>query len=161
MVAWRGTPQGGHAPGRSANADQTDGGWRHEIVAVASGAIVKPGKTGLSRLVDATGYSIRGIRACWQNEAAFRQEVVLLAVLFPLSFLVARSAEQWMLLIAPVFLLLIVELLNSAVENLTDRIGPEIHELSGRAKDMGSAAVLFCLLLTGLSWIAIGWKNFA
>lgn len=121
---------------------------------------MKPGRTGLRRLIDATGYSIRGIRACWQNEAAFRQEVLLLVVLFPLSFVVARSVEQWLLLIAPPLLLLIVELLNSAVENLTDRIGHELHELSGRAKDMGSAAVMFCLLLTGLSWIAIGWKNF-
>jgi diacylglycerol kinase (ATP) len=64
------------------------------------------------------------------------------------------------LLIAPLFLLLIVELLNSAIENVVDRIGDERHELSGRAKDMGSAAVLICLLMTGLAWCAIGWKNF-
>ena len=122
---------------------------------------MKPGKTGLSRLMDATGYSIKGIRACWRNEAAFRQEALLLIVLLPLSFLVATSIEQWLLLVTPLFVLLIVELLNSAVENVVDRIGPELHELSGRAKDMGSAAVLICLLVTGLSWIAIGWKNFA
>jgi diacylglycerol kinase (ATP) len=122
---------------------------------------VKPGKTGLSRLMDATGYSIKGIRACWRNEAAFRQEALLLIVLLPLSFFVATSIEQWLLLVTPLFVLLIVELLNSAIENVVDRIGPELHELSGRAKDMGSAAVLICLLVTGLSWIAIGWKNFA
>jgi diacylglycerol kinase (ATP) len=122
---------------------------------------VKPGETGLARLIDATGYSIKGIRACWQNEAAFRQEVVLVIVLLPLSFQVAKSIEQWLLLVMPLFLLLIVELLNSAIENVVDRIGQELHKLSGQAKDMGSAAVLICLLLTGTSWVAIAWKNFA
>lgn len=122
---------------------------------------MKPGKTGLARLIDATGYSIKGIRACWRNEAAFRQEVLLVIVLLPLSLLVAKSIEQWLLLVTPLFLLLIVELLNSAVENVVDRIGHELHELSGLAKDMGSAAVLICLLLTGTSWVAIAWKNFA
>ena len=78
----------------------------------------------------------------------------------PFSFLVARSVEQWLLLVTPLFLLLIVELLNSAVENVVDRIGPEPHDLSGRAKDMGSAAVLICLIIAGLTWITIGWKNF-
>ena len=122
---------------------------------------MKPGKTGLARLIDATLYSCKGIGACWRNEAAFRQEVLLVIVLLPLSFWMAASVEQWLLLILPLLLLLIVELLNSAVENIVDRIGPERNELSGRAKDMGSAAVLICLLMTGLSWIAIGWKNFA
>ena len=122
---------------------------------------MKPGETGLTRLIDATGYSIKGIRACWRNEAAFRQEVVLVIVLLPLSFPVAKSIEQWLLLVMPLFLLLIVELLNSAIENVVDRIGQELHKLSGQAKDMGSAAVLICLLLTGTSWLAIAWKNFA
>ncbi len=122
---------------------------------------MKPGKSGLSRLYDATGYSASGIRACWRNEAAFRQEVLLSAVLLPLSFFVAASIEQWLLLIAPLILLLIVELLNSAVENVVDRIGHEPNALSGRAKDMGSAAVLMCLLMVALTWLAIAWKNFA
>ena len=122
---------------------------------------MKPGKSGLARLVDATGYSARGIRACWRHEAAFRQEVLLLLLLLPVSFLVARSIEQWLLLILPLLLLLVVELLNSAVENVVDRIGHEVNDLSGRAKDMGSAAVLGCLLIIGLSWLTIGWKNFA
>jgi diacylglycerol kinase (ATP) len=121
---------------------------------------MKPGKKGFTRLINATSYSIDGIRACWQHEAAFRQEVALLIVLFPLSFFAARSIEQWLLLIAPLFLILIVELLNSAVENVVDRIGDEVHDLSGRAKDMGSAAVLFCLILIGLTWGTIAWKNF-
>jgi len=122
---------------------------------------LKPGKTGVTRLVDATRYSGRGIRACWQHESAFRQEVLLVLLLLPFSFFVARSPEQWLLLILPLFLLLIVELLNSAIENVVDRIGHELHQLSGRAKDMGSAAVLLCLLTAGLSWVTIGWKNFA
>lgn len=122
---------------------------------------MKPGKTGLKRLIDATSYSFKGIAACWRNESAFRQEVLLVAVLLPLSFGVAASIEQWLLLILPLLLLLLVELLNSAVENIVDRIGHEHHELSGRAKDMGSAAVLVCLLMAGLSWLAISWKNFA
>jgi diacylglycerol kinase (ATP) len=121
---------------------------------------LKPGKSGLARLIDAAAYSASGIRACWRNEAAFRQEVVLLLVLLPFSFLVARSVEQWLLLVTPLLLLLIVELLNSAVENVVDRIGPEPHDLSGRAKDMGSAAVLICLIIAGLTWITIVWKNF-
>jgi len=122
---------------------------------------VKPGKTGLRRLIDATSYSFKGVKACWRNEAAFRQEVLLVAVLLPLSLWVAATVEQWLLLVLPLLLLLIVELLNSAVENVVDRIGHERNELSGRAKDMGSAAVLFCLTMAGLSWVAIGWKNFA
>jgi diacylglycerol kinase (ATP) len=121
---------------------------------------LKPGKTGLARLIDATAYSAKGIRACWRNEAAFRQEVLLVAVLLPLSFLVANSIEQWLLLVTPLLLLLIVELLNSAVENVVDRIGHEHHDLSGQAKDMGSAAVLICLVMVGLSWVTIAWKNF-
>jgi diacylglycerol kinase (ATP) len=115
--------------------------------------------SGLKRWADAFGYSIKGIRACWQNEAAFRQDVLLSSVLFAVSFFLARSVEQWLLLVFPLFLILIVELLNSAIENAVDRIGDEIHHLSGRAKDMGSAAVLFCLILIGLSWIAIAWEN--
>ena len=117
-------------------------------------------KTGFERWFYAAGHSIRGIKACWQHEAAFRQDVLLSAVLFAGSFFLARSVEQWLLLVFPLFLILIVELLNSAVENIVDRIGLELHHLSGRAKDMGSAAVLFCLILIGLSWTTIAWQNF-
>ena len=122
---------------------------------------MKKSKTGLVRWLDAIGHSFRGIRACWEHEAAFRQDVLLSLVLFILSFFLARSAEQWLLLVFPLFLILIVELLNSAVENVVDRIGPDLHTLSGRAKDMGSAAVLFCLILIATSWIAIAWENFS
>ncbi len=121
---------------------------------------MKPGQTGLARIIAATGYSLKGIKACWVHEAAFRQEVMLTVVLFPLSFFVANSVEQWLLLISPLFLLLMLELLNSAVENAIDRIGLEKHVLSGRAKDIASASVFFCLVLIALSWGAISWNNF-
>ena len=120
---------------------------------------MKPGKTGLRRLLDATGYSLQGIRAYWKSEAAFRQEVALCLVLFPLSFFLAQTVEQWLLLVAPLFLLLMIELLNSAVEYVVDRIGHEHHDLSGRAKDTASAAVFFCLLLIAISWAGIAWNN--
>lgn len=120
---------------------------------------MKPGKSGIRRLADATGYSIKGIRACWKHEAAFRQEAYLCLILVPLSFFLATSTVQWLLLVAPLLLLLIVELLNTAVENIVDRIGDEPNDLSGRAKDMGSAAVLLCLILTGLTWSVITWEN--
>jgi diacylglycerol kinase (ATP) len=121
---------------------------------------MKPGKTGLARIIAAAGYSLKGIKACWVHEAAFRQEVMLTAVLFPLSFFVANSVEQWLLLVSPLLLLIMLELLNSAVENVIDRIGLEKHVLSGRAKDIASASVFFCLLLIALSWGAITWNNF-
>jgi diacylglycerol kinase (ATP) len=121
---------------------------------------MKPGKKGVERLVDATSYSFKGIRSVWVNEAAFRQEVVASLVMLPLSFLVAQDAVQWLLLVLPLMLILVVELLNSAIESVVDRIGPERHDLSGRAKDMGSAAVLFCIVMIVLSWGTIAWNNF-
>ena len=121
---------------------------------------MKPGKTGLARIIDATRHSMRGLKACWVHEAAFRQDVALSFILFCLSFFVAADLSQWFLLIFPPILLQIVELLNSAVENVVDRIGPEHHELSGRAKDVGSAAVFVCLVLIALTWTVIIWHNF-
>ena len=121
---------------------------------------MKPGKTGLTRIIEATGHSIRGLRACWQHETAFRQDVIISLVLLALSFFVAESTTQWLALIAPLFLLVIVELLNSAIEAAVDRIGHEHHELSGRAKDFGSAAVFLCWFLIAASWGSIAWTNF-
>lgn len=121
---------------------------------------MKPGKRGMARLIDATVYSWQGIRAAFRHEAAFRQELLLVAVLFPASFWLAKSAVEWLLLVLPLFLLLIVELINSALENVVDRISDQAHELSGRAKDMGSAAVLFSLMLVGAAWISLTWSHF-
>ena len=120
---------------------------------------MKPGRSGLSRLLYATRWSLRGLRAGWAHEAAFRQEVVLLAVLLPASVLLARDAVQWLLLILPLLALLTVELINSAIEAIVDRIGNEFNELSGRAKDLGSAAVFVCLLASAVSWLAIAFQN--
>jgi diacylglycerol kinase (ATP) len=120
---------------------------------------MKPGHSGFARLLYATRWSLRGLRAGWRNEAAFRQEVLLLVVLLPLSLLLARDAVQWLLLILPLLVLLTVELLNSAIEAAVDRIGSDFNELSGRAKDLGSAAVFICLLASALSWLAIGYQN--
>lgn len=121
---------------------------------------MKPGKTGIARILDATGYSMAGIRAAWKNEAAFRQEAAGGLVLLVLSFFIAADPIQWLLLVMPLILVLIVELLNSALESVVDRIGPEKHELSGRAKDMGSAAVFFSLSLVFLVWAVTIWNNF-
>lgn len=121
---------------------------------------MKPGRTGIPRLVDATRYSLQGLVAIFRTEAAFRQELLLAAVLLPLSFWLASNVVEWLLLVAPLFVLLIVELLNSAVENVVDRVGAEPHDLSRRAKDMGSAAVLLSLLLIATTWGAVAWNRF-
>ncbi len=121
----------------------------------------KPGATGANRIIHATGYSMKGLRAAWKYESAFRQEVMLAVVLLPAAFWLGQTAVERALLIAPILLMLIVELLNSAIEALADRFGPENHPLLGNAKDMGSAAVLLALLLLGAVWLLIGWARFA
>ena len=121
---------------------------------------MKPGKTGLVRLVDATGYSISGLKAAFINEAAFRQELLLVAILGAASFWLCENPLEWLILIIPLFLLLIVELLNSAIESTVDRIGSEVHELAGRAKDLGSAAVMLSLALIAITWSVVAWQRF-
>lgn len=113
------------------------------------------GKTGLRRLLNAFGYSLQGFRAAWQNEAAFREEAMLTIVLTPVALLLPVTGLEKLLLILSLLLLVLVELLNSAVEAVVDRIGPELHPLSGRAKDLGSAAVLIACLILGLTWLFI------
>lgn len=108
---------------------------------------------GLSRMWHAFGYSMAGLRAGWQ-ETALRQEILAALLLLPLSFWLGRSWVEVVLLAGSVLLVLIVELLNTGVESAIDRIGPEWHELSKRAKDMGSAAVLLSLLLCAGTWVA-------
>jgi diacylglycerol kinase (ATP) len=110
-------------------------------------------RIGLNRLWHAGGYSLQGLQAGWQ-QTAFRQETVAAAVLLPLSFWVGTAWVEVALLAGSVLLVLIVELLNSGIEAVVDRIGPEWHDLSKRAKDMGSAAVLLALLLALGIWTA-------
>ncbi len=115
---------------------------------------------GLSRLWYATGYSLAGLRAGW-DEPAFRQEAIASIVLLPASFWLASSWPEAALLAGSVLLVLIVELLNTGIETVVDRIGPEWHDLSKRAKDMGSAAVLLSVLLCGGIWLTALWQRFA
>ncbi len=115
----------------------------------------KPGKTGLPRVIDAFRYSCQGFIAAWRNEAAFREECLLLLILIPLAYWLGASSLERVLLIVPGFLILIVELLNSAIEAVVDRIGEEHHVLAGRAKDMGSAAVFVAFVYMGISWLLI------
>lgn len=126
-----------------------------------NGNMNKPGRSGITRVFYASYYSYLGIKAAWKHEAAFRQELSLMALLFPAAFWLGESAEQIILLLIPCFLVVVCELINSAIEAVVDRIGPEKHHLSGQAKDMGSAAVLFSLMLVLLSWGMIAWQRFA
>ncbi|MBT8136934.1 MAG: diacylglycerol kinase [Gammaproteobacteria bacterium] len=109
-------------------------------------------QTGLTHLIKATGYSLSGLKAAFTHEAAFRQELALGVVFFPLAFFVGQTAVEVAVLLLSLFIVLIVELINSALETLTDRVGTERHELSGRAKDLGSAAVMIALLQVWAVW---------
>jgi diacylglycerol kinase (ATP) len=115
----------------------------------------KPGKRGISRIVDAFGYSMQGLNAAFVNEAAFRQELLLCVVFVPLAFWVGTDAVERALLIGSLLLVLMVELLNSAVETVVDRVDTEWSQLAGRAKDIGSAAVFISLLNAGVIWALI------
>ena len=115
---------------------------------------------GLRRVGQAAIYSFQGIRAAWQHEAAFRQECALCVGMIPLAFWLGVTAVERALLIGVCLLVLITELLNSALEAVVDRIGDEPHVLSGRAKDMGSAAVFFSLLTAGVVWVLLVWQRF-
>ena len=117
--------------------------------------MAKPGATGITRIINATGYSMKGLKSAWINEAAFRQELVLVLALMPLAGWLGNSLNEILLLICISWLVVIVEVLNSAIEAVVDRIGSEHHELSGRAKDLGSAAVFIALALNALVWGAL------
>ena len=119
------------------------------------------GRTGLARIVRAAAYSADGIGAALRGESAFRQEAVLAAVMVPAAFWVGRGWVEVALLAGSVVLVLIVELLNSAMEAAVDRISLELHELSKKAKDFGSAAVLLSLVLCGSIWAAALWQRLA
>ena len=117
-------------------------------------APLKPGgKRGLARLWAATGYSLNGLRAAFRHEEAFRMEVLLSASLILVTFIIARTFVEGMILIIPLILMLLAELVNSAIEAIVDRIGPEQHELSGRAKDIGSAAVFVTFGFAAVTWL--------
>jgi diacylglycerol kinase (ATP) len=114
--------------------------------------------TGLTRMFRAFGASTKGLQGAFREEAAFRQELALAVVVIPLGLWLGRNGIERVLLIAPMFLVLIVELINSAIEATVDRIGLERHKLSGLAKDIGSAAVLMSLLLLAVVWLLVLWR---
>ncbi len=121
--------------------------------------MIKPRDTGLQRVWKATVYSLQGLDAAWRNESAFRQECVIALILLPVSFWIANSWVEVAVLMGVCFVVLIVELLNSAIEAVVDRVGHEHHDLAGQAKDMGSAAVMLSLILAAGTWILIGAHN--
>ena len=108
--------------------------------------------TGLKRIILAIGYSLSGLKTAFSNEAAFRQEVFLLTILVPLAFWLEVEPQQRLMMVAVLFIMLIVELINSAIEAVVDRIGTDHHHLSGQAKDLGSAAVFISLILVFYVW---------
>jgi len=118
------------------------------------------GRTGLDRVIRATGYSMAGLSTAYRGESAFRQEFWLAVVMLPLAFWVGRSWVEVALLVGSVMLVLIVELLNSGIEAAIDRVSFEIHDLSKRAKDLASAAVLLSVLLCAGVWLAALWQRF-
>jgi diacylglycerol kinase (ATP) len=120
----------------------------------------KPGNTGIRRIINATFFSLAGLRAAWRHESAFRQEVALCVVLIPSGVWLGQTAVERSLLIGSCLLVLIVELLNSGIEAVVDRVGAEHHQLSGQAKDLGSAAVFLSLVLVLLIWGLIAWARF-
>jgi diacylglycerol kinase (ATP) len=120
----------------------------------------KPGKTGLTRVRDAFGYSMKGLSASWKYEAAFRQEITLGLLLIPVAFWLAQTHIELILLISSIFWVWMAELANSSVEAVVDRTGSERHELSGRAKDIGSALVFISLLLLGIIWSIVAFHRF-
>jgi diacylglycerol kinase (ATP) len=117
--------------------------------------MIKPRDTGMRRVWRATVYSVQGLRAAWRHESAFRQECVLGLFLLPLAFVVAENWVEATVLIAVCFVVLIIELLNSAIEAVVDRVGHEHHDLAGQAKDMGSAAVMLSLVMAVGTWALI------
>lgn len=122
---------------------------------------MKPGRAGLSRVFHAMIYSWQGLKATFKHEVAFRQEIALVVILIPLALWLTSDAIEISLLIGSLLLVLIVELLNSAIEAIVDRFGSELHKLSGRAKDIGSAAVLIALLNAVIIWGLLIYKHLA
>ncbi|QTF10086.1 diacylglycerol kinase [Brenneria izadpanahii] len=117
--------------------------------------------TGIARIIKATGYSLQGLKQAWRHEAAFRQEILLTVIGAIIAYLLPVTLVEKLLLIGAIVLIMLFELVNSAIEAIVDRVGLEHHELSGRAKDIGSAAVFVAILLAAVVWGSILWQYFA
>jgi len=122
--------------------------------------INKPGHRGLSHVIKALGYSVKGLTAALRHEEAFRLELIAGVVMVPLALWLGRSGIERALMVGSLLLVLIVELVNSAIEAVVDRVGVEHHQLSGRAKDIGSAAVFMALVNVAAVWGLILWDRF-
>ncbi len=117
--------------------------------------MVTKGTKGITRLINATSFSLQGLKAAFQNEEAFRQEVYLSLFLIPIGLWLGNSGIERAMLIGALLFVMVTELVNSGLEAVVDRFGGEIHELSGRAKDIGSAAVLIALVNAVIVWVLI------
>lgn len=115
---------------------------------------------GIRRIINAFRYTFAGFRAAWVNEEAFRQEMIVAIFVIPLGIWLGTSAIERAVLIGIYFIIPVTELLNSAIEAIVDRVGEEPHELSGRAKDIGSAAVFLSICITIIVWIIIAFERF-
>jgi len=120
----------------------------------------KPGNKGFRRLIFATRFSAQGLAHAWRHETAFRQELILTLAMTPVALWLGRTGYERLLLLGSCIVVLIVELLNSAIETTVDRVSDEHHELSGRAKDLGSAAVFISLLLVAIVWSSVALMRF-
>jgi len=120
--------------------------------------MAEAGNTGIRRIIRAGGYSWKGFKACYRNEAAFRQELALSAILLPLAFWLGETAVERALMIGVWLIVPTVELLNSGIEAVVDRISDEHHPLAGRAKDVGSAAVFLAFANAALVWVVLLFK---
>ena len=109
----------------------------------------------IQHIIKAIGYSREGLKETWKSELAFRIEIVILAIILPLVFILDLSSFERLMLVGVWLFVIIVELINSAIESIVDRIGEEKHALSGRAKDQGAAAVLFAIIIAILTWFVI------
>ncbi len=114
---------------------------------------LKPNGSGFARILKAFDCSVKGFRAAYKYEVAFRQELLLCLVLWPFSFALAASLAHWVALVSSLLLLLLVETINSAIEALADQISTDFHELLGRAKDLGSSAVFIAVSIVTLVWV--------
>lgn len=123
--------------------------------------MTKPGKTGIARLIAATGYSMKGFRAAWRYEEAFRIEATLAGACVPLAFWIGQGLTHQLLLVMSCAIVILAELFNSAIEAAIDRVGSEMHPLSGQAKDIGSAGVFTSLMLFLIVWLPSLWQRFA
>ena len=116
--------------------------------------------TGIRRLINAFKYSFAGFKAAWKNEEAFRQEIIVAMIIFPAGLLLGTSGTERALLIGIYLFIPLVELINSSIESIVDRMGTEKHELSGRAKDLGSAAVLLTICIAIIVWGLVVYDRF-